>query len=41
MDICKRNRNLESSRIYHNNTVNLRRRLKRECVNSTSLKILQ
>ena len=41
MDIYKRNRNLESSWIYHNNIVKLRRRLKRDCVNSTSFKILQ
>ena len=41
MDIYKRNRNLKSSRIYHNNIVKLRRRLKGNCVNSTKLKILK
>ena len=41
MDIYKRNRNLESGRIYHNNIVKLGRRLKTDCVNSTRFKILQ
>ena len=35
MDIYKRNRNLESSWIYDNIIVKLRRRLKRDCVSST------
>ena len=39
--IYKPNRNLESSWIYHNNIVKLRKRLKRDCVNLTRFKILQ
>ena len=41
MDIYNRNKNLESSWIYHNNIVTLERRLKEDCVNSTRFKILQ
>ena len=40
-DIYKWNRNLKSSWIYHKNIVKLRRRLKRDCVNSTRFRILQ
>ena len=41
MNIYKRNRNLESSLIFHNNIVKLGRRLKGNCANSTRFKILQ
>ena len=41
MSINKRNRNLESSWIYHNNIVKLGRRFKRDCANSTRFKVLQ
>ena len=40
MDIYNRNKNLESSWIYHNNIVTLERRLKGDCVNSTRFKNL-